>query len=281
MTMELVTGHAGAAHVSGADVGAFNAGTIGSGTYILASSLPVLSMLDANTLEVPVCEILAEGRHVRITAAENVTIESGSQTGYRNDIVYLRYNLDSGTGEETATLVVAKGTTVANQSDVVDPTTAYSSASILNGASTVDIALVRVSLAGLTPSPAWVVGTFDNVDDSINALGNRVDALETQLNGHHIYQGYFTKDVGTNATEGMIWTKAGFESTFHVQSGQFYTCAVFFANANYDAGHLGVVGSECWPSGTYAGWHARWTQSGSGNKAFQYLVVVPDSVSTV
>lgn len=203
MTMELVTGHAGTAHVSGADVGAFNAGTIGSGTYILTSSLPALSMLDANTLEVPVCEILAEGRHVRITAAENVTIESGSQTGYRNDIVYLRYNLDSGTGEETATLVVAKGTTVASQSDVVDPTTAYSSASILNGASTVDIALVRVSLAGLTPTPEWVVGNWIPGDaravvlyDNAAGTNNTITLSESAANFEYI-DIYYGKLDGT------------------------------------------------------------------------------------
>ena len=279
MAMELVTGHAGAAHVSGADVGAFNAGTIGSGTYILASSLPVLSMLDANTLEVPVCEILAEGRHVRITAAENVTIESGSQTGYRNDIVYLRYNLDSGTGEETATLVVAKGTTVANQSDVVDPTTAYSSASILNGASTVDIALIRVSLAGLTPSPEWAVGTLAALGDSVTDLQTK---FETHVNGCHIYQGTFTKPLGnTSVTETTIWTKADFESTFNVSSGKYYGCSVFFSNGNYNAGALGVVGSECWTSGSFAGWHARWTQGATASKQFNYLVVVPDNASTV
>ena len=211
MTMELVTGHAGAAHVSGADVGAFNAGTIGSGIYILASSLPVLSMLDANTLEVPVCEILAEGRHVRITAAENVTIESGSQTGYRNDIVYLRYDLDSGTGEETATLVVAKGTTVASQSDVVDPTTAYSSASILNGASTVDIALVRVSLAGLTPTPEWVVGNWIPYDARAvvlydNASGtNAAITLSDSAANYEYIDVYYGKLDGTSG--GYAYTR--------------------------------------------------------------------------
>lgn len=160
MSMELVTGHAGAAHVSGADVGAFNAKTIGSGTYILDSELPALTMTDANTLTVPVCEVLAQGRHVRITAPESVTIESGSQTGYRNDIVFLRYTLESTTSVETVELVPVTGTTVASQSDVVDPTTEYSSASILDGATTVDIPLVRVTLSGLTPAAEWVVGNW-------------------------------------------------------------------------------------------------------------------------
>lgn len=275
MTMELVTGHAGTAHVSGADVGAFNAGTIGSGTYILASSLPVLSMLDANTLEVPVCEILAEGRHVRITAAENVTIESGSQTGYRNDIVYLRYNLDSGTGEETATLVVAKGTTVANQSDVVDPTTAYSSASILNGASTVDIALVRVSLAGLTPTPGWVV----SARDSVTALVGDVAGLASAL-PYHVYTGEINKDFGsTSINICTIWSLSTFQTTFNTTEP--WSCAVFFFNRNGSLS-VGTMTAEYWASNfNPSGWRCRVQSNTTGTKSIGYLVLVPNSVSTI
>ena len=266
MTMELVTGHAGAAHVSGADVGAFNAGTIGSGTYILASSLPVLSMLDANTLEVPVCEILAEGRHVRITAAENVTIESGSQAGYRNDIVYLRYNLDSGTGEETATLVVAKGTTVANQSDVVDPTTAYSSASILDGASTVDIELIRVSLAGLTPTPEWVVGSQGTLETAFATMPR-------------IYTGYLSPNVGSSVVKYQLWSTSSFESAFNTSAA--YRCGVILTNGDSYAHDLGPLCSEYRNSGGNTGWYARWSNSRSGVTTFRYVVIVPAEYSTV
>lgn len=243
MTMELVTGHAGAAHVSGADVGAFNAGTIGSGTYILASSLPVLSMLDANTLEVPVCEILAEGRHVRITAAENVTIESGSQTGYRNDIVYLRYNLDSGTGEETATLVVAKGTTVANQGDVVDPTTAYSSASILNGASTVDIALVRVKLAGLTPTPEWVVSSQDTLDTAWGVLKGIVHVERVPVT--------ITRTLGQSANV-VAPAVAGYKFVCWVATATIgWTAPTYIASADHASSQVFVAAST-YSSGTGA-----------------------------
>lgn len=279
MTMELVTGHAGAAHVSGADVGAFNAGTIGSGTYILASSLPVLSMLDANTLEVPVCEILAEGRHVRITAAENVTIESGSQAGYRNDIVYLRYNLDSGTGEETATLVVAKGTTVANQSDVVDPTTAYSSASILDGASTVDIELIRVSLAGLTPTPEWVVGSMDSADNRLDDAETGIAGLATQLNGSHIYGGSIVRNQASSGTTCRIWSKNEFMNTFHTSNPGL--CGVCISDG--EAAVLGVVMcAQYWSGGSDPGWFAKYVSSiSSGQRRYNYIVVVPSEVSTV
>ena len=279
MTMELVTGHAGAAHVSGADVGAFNAGTIGSGIYILASSLPVLSMLDANTLEVPVCEILAEGRHVRITAAENVTIESGSQTGYRNDIVYLRYDLDSGTGEETATLVVAKGTTVASQSDVVDPTTAYSSASILNGASTVDIALVRVSLAGLTPTPEWVVGNWIPGDaravvlyDNAAGTNNTITLSESAADFEYI-EIYYGKLDGTSG--GYAYTRV------YNPDGK----RVVFQQVNTPPYNVQIITSKILVSNDSVTWDIRgmtltynvqtgaWSYGGEENRQLIYRVV--------
>jgi len=275
MTMELVTGHAGAAHVSGADVGAFNAGTIGDGTYILASSLPVLSMLDANTLEVPVCEILAEGRHVRITAAESVTIESGSQTGYRNDIVYLRYNLDSGTGEETATLVVANGTTVANQSDVVDPTTEYSSASILDGATTVDIPFARIRLAGLTPTPEWVVENMDSTDSRLDDAETGIAGLTTQLHNTHIYAGSIVRNYG-GGQDLTVWTDAQFKSSFNTtQPGQ---CAVALSNGDGSAQFHDIVAARYqvnqWKMYLFSA-------ASAGPFRINYIVCVPAEYSTI
>lgn len=102
------------------------------------------------------------------------------------------------------------------------------------------------------------------------------------IGGLHMYQGTFTKNVGSSSTtEATIWQKATFESTFNVKSGDYGKCSVFFSNGNYNAGALGPVGSECVTSGTYAGWHARWTVGATGGKQFNYLVVVPAASSTV
>lgn len=289
MAMELVTGHAGAAHVSGADVGAFNAKTIGNATYILDAELPTLTMEDANTLIIPVCEILAEGRHVRITAPETVTIESGSQTGYRNDIVFLRYTLEPTTSIETIELVPVTGTTVASQSDVVDPTTEYSSASILDGAATVDIPFARIRLAGLTPTPEWVIEYQNNVNSAFSRL-NTIEATTSnvaiKIGNCHIYSGTLTQDVGSGTHyEATIWQSSVFNSTFHcTNAGQ---AQVFFVNGDAGAGGStssyggGVWGAEFWSQGSYMGWHVRFQSGVTGNRRIDYLVIVPDEYSTV
>lgn len=276
MAIELVTGHAGAAHVSGADVGAFNAKTIGDATYILDAALPTLTMADANTLTVPVCEVLAQGRHVRITAPESVTIESGSQTGYRNDIVFLRYTLESTTSVESVELVPVTGTTVASQSDVVDPTTEYSSASILDGATTVDIPLVRVKLDGLTPTPEWTVGTFAALGDSVTELQAK---FGTHLNGCHIYQGSQTITVGAARTIN-VFSPNDFISTFNVDSTTHATmCYVNFVNGDYGANSHHITSTQY---GSSSGWSMYLDGNATaGGFRVNYIVIVPDAYSTV
>ena len=276
MTMELVTGHAGAAHVSGADVGAFNAKTIGDATYILDAALPTLTMTDANTLTVPVCEVLAQGRHVRITAPESVTIESGSQTGYRNDIVFLRYTLESTTSVESVELVPVTGTTVASQPDVVDPTTEYSSASILDGATTVDIPFVRVKLAGLTPTPEWAVGTFAALGDSVTELETK---FETHINGCHIYQGSQTITVGAARTIN-VFPPSDFIATFNVDTiAHAGMCYVNFVNGDYGANAHHITSTQY---GSTSGWSMYLDANAtSGGFRVNYIVIVPDDFSTI
>lgn len=239
MAMELVTGHAGAAHVSGVDVGAFNAKTIGNATYILDAELPTLTMTDANTLTVPVCEVLAQGRHVRITAPESVTIESGSQTGYRNDIVFLRYTLESTTSVESVELVPVTGTTVASQSDVVDPTTEYSSASILDGATTVDIPFVRIRLAGLTPTPEWIVSSQDTLDTAWGVLKGIVHVERVPVT--------ITRTLGQSANV-VAPAVAGYKFVCWVATATSgWTAPTYIASANSASSQVFVAAS------TYSG----------------------------
>lgn len=163
MAIELVTGHAGAAHVSSADAGALNAGVFGKGAYWLGGkdAKPKVVMSDANHVSIGPCELLIHGRHIRITSAETVAIASGAQTGNRNDLVYLEYTFDSSTATENIALKVAKGSTVSGTAK--DPNLPYPT-SILDGATTADIALVRVTISELTPTPELLLESFNQLD---------------------------------------------------------------------------------------------------------------------
>lgn len=168
MAIELVTGHSGAAHVSGADAGAMHAGICGSDSYVLGA-VPSVTMSDANTLVIQPCDLMVEGRHVRLSGTNTLSIRSGAQTGKRNDLVYVRYAYDSSTGTESAKLGVKEGTTATTATDpALD-----NPSSVLDGATIADVAICRVSLDALTPTATWLLPQLP----TLAALGDSVSPV--------------------------------------------------------------------------------------------------------
>lgn len=147
MTVELITGHAGAAHISGADAGWYNAGTVGAGKYVMDTGAQLeATVQSANLITIGVGDAVFEGRHVRVSVVENVAIDNGAQGMNRNDIICIRYAYDSTLDVESASIVVLKGT--ASSGTAVDPD--IPSGSILEGASTAYMPLWRIPISGIT-----------------------------------------------------------------------------------------------------------------------------------
>ena len=154
MTIELITGHAGSAHISAADDGWLNVGIVGEGKYVLDTGTQfACNVQSANLVTIGIGDALFEGRHVRVSATENVAIDNGAQGVNRNDIICIKYEYDSGTSVETASLAVIKGT--ASSSTPTDPT--IPSGSILEGATAAYMPLWRIPISGIT------VGTPENM----------------------------------------------------------------------------------------------------------------------
>lgn len=148
MTMNLITGKAGAPHITSSDQGAMQAGLVGNGNYLLQGGdgkFPAVTMQSANKALVPVLNLVIEGRYARVTAAETVTIESGVTGRNRNDLICVKYTRDSN-NIETIALAVLKGT--ATSGTAADPT--VPSGSILNNSGTVWIPIVRIPISGIT-----------------------------------------------------------------------------------------------------------------------------------
>ncbi|MGE8650648.1 hypothetical protein ACOI8O_02365 [Bifidobacterium adolescentis] len=148
MTMNLITGKAGAPHITSSDQGAIQAGLVGNGNYLLQGGdgkFPAVTMQSANKALVPVLNLVIEGRYARVTAAETVTIESGVTGRNRNDLICVKYTRDSN-NIETIALAVLKGT--ATSGTAADPT--VPSGSILNNSGTVWIPIARIPISGIT-----------------------------------------------------------------------------------------------------------------------------------
>lgn len=168
---ELITGRGGTDHVDSEDFGAFNAVTLGDGTYILSGCS--MAMKTATTLHIAAGELLMQGRHVRIKGAgEDVDVAVGT-TGYnRNDIVALHYKQEGGI--ESVSVEVVAGTPTTGAAS--DPE--LGGGSILNGDAEAYAAIARVPIAGLAPSePVVLVGGLKSnsqLAKSISALGDSV-----------------------------------------------------------------------------------------------------------
>lgn len=148
MTMNLITGKAGAPHITSSDQGAMQAGLVGNGNYLLQGSdgkFPAVTMQSANKALIPVLNLVIEGRYARVTAAETVTIESGVTGRNRNDLICVKYARGSD-NIETIALAVLKGT--ATSGTAADPT--VPSGSILNNSGTVWIPIARIPISGIT-----------------------------------------------------------------------------------------------------------------------------------
>lgn len=148
MTMNLITGKAGAPHITSSDQGAMQAGLVGNGNYLLQGDdgkFPAVTMQSANKALIPVLNLVIEGRYARVTAAETVTIESGITGRNRNDLICVKYTRDSN-NIETIALAVLKGT--ATSGTAADPT--VPSGSILNNSGTVWIPIARIPISGIT-----------------------------------------------------------------------------------------------------------------------------------
>ena len=150
MAEHLITGYAGAGHVTSADAGLFNAGVCGSGRYVMeATGQFPYTLVSNNSIKIGSGDLVDQGRHINIPTNTEVTlaIDNGSQGKTRIDVVAMRYSKDTGTGIESAALVLLKGTEVASGST---PTpAAVTQGNIFEGASTDDTPLYYITIDNL------------------------------------------------------------------------------------------------------------------------------------
>ena len=146
MTIELVDGKAGVAHISSEDKAIIHQAKFLS---LMWCSTGVTRQVhdgqcEQGTIGTGCASI--QGLDWHITAAESVTISNGSQGMKRNDIICAHYHRDSSTGVEKVELVVLKGTP--NATAAADPT--IPSGKILSGAVDAYMPLWRIPLDGIT-----------------------------------------------------------------------------------------------------------------------------------
>lgn len=169
MTVELITGKAGTPHVSSDDIGAMQAGLVGYGNYLLQAkdgTFPKMTLKDNNHVTVPVMNLILEGRYTRVTAADEVTIQSGTSGQKRNDLICLKYTRDSSQVEKVEWVVLKGTNTTGTPADPSVP-----SGSIIDGSATAYAKIARVSLNGITASaPVMLATNLPPIGDSVTPI---------------------------------------------------------------------------------------------------------------
>ena len=147
MTIELVDGKAGTAHISSEDKAIIHQAKFGAGDMVFEwGDAMSCTMQSANKVVIGTGCASIQGLDWHITNPETVTIQSGSSGKNRNDIICVHYHRETSTGVEKVELVAFKG--VPSDGAAVDPT--IPSAKILNGAADAYMPLWRIPLTGIT-----------------------------------------------------------------------------------------------------------------------------------
>lgn len=148
--LHLVTGYKGTAHVTSADIGVFNAMTMGADDYVLTKGKRFeAQIVSNNAVRIYDGSLMMNGRQVNLDSGSylDAIISNGTSGMRRHDIIAIRYEVNAESGIESVSLVVGEGTPSA--STPTDPAISYPN-SILDGATTHDMPLYRVVLNGLT-----------------------------------------------------------------------------------------------------------------------------------
>lgn len=147
MTIELVDGKAGVAHISSEDKAIIHQAKFSKSDVVYDwGDVFKCSMSSSNRATVGTGCASIQGLDWHITSAESVTISNGSQGMKRNDIICAHYNRNPKTGNELVELVVLKGTP--NATAAADPK--VPSGKILSGAVDAYMPLWRIPLDGIT-----------------------------------------------------------------------------------------------------------------------------------
>ena len=147
MTIELVDGKAGVAHISSEDKAIIHQAKFSKSDVVFDwGDAFKCSMSSSNRATIGTGCASIQGLDWHITAAESVTISNGSQGMKRNDIICAHYHRDSKTGNENVSLTVLKGSP--NATTAADPT--IPSGKILSGAVDAYMPLWRIPLDGIT-----------------------------------------------------------------------------------------------------------------------------------
>lgn len=242
MSANIITGYTGTRHITPSMDAAVFRGIIGEGSYIMNEGDKVEgSMPDINSFVVGGGIVSLQGRQIQIRQ-ETLAVDTCA-TGYRRiDLIALRWEHDSVSSVDSAALVVIKGTPVSSGNEPAVPD--YSTGSIDEGASRVDLPLYRVDLEGGSVTFSLMATRIDT--DLFNMM------IPDGAGAHNsLYRG---KYLGTEVTA---------EQYAHIEDGTFHDLFI---------GDYWTIGGFNWRIADFD----YWLHAGDTECTTHHVVIVPD-----
>lgn len=148
MGANIITGYTGTRHITPAMDAAVYRSTFGPDSYILSDGNQLAgSMPSVNEFTVLDGLVSMQGHQIQVTQ-ETLSVDTCANGYKRIDLVCMRFEHDNNSQIDSASLIVIKGTEVADPNDPTMPS--YNTGDIDSGASVVDFPLYRIDLAGST-----------------------------------------------------------------------------------------------------------------------------------
>lgn len=167
MGANIITGYTGTRHITPAMDAAVYRSTFGPDSYILSDGNQLAgSMPSVNEFTVLDGLVSMQGHQIQVTQ-ETLSVDTCANGYKRIDLVCMRFEHDNDTQIDSASLIVIKGTEVADPNDPTVPS--YNTGDIDSGASVVDFPLYQINLAGSSV-------TFAQISE---VLAGTIEGLET------------------------------------------------------------------------------------------------------
>lgn len=248
MTIELVDGKAGTAHISSEDKAIIHQAKFSKSDVVFDwGDAFKCSMSSSNRATIGTGCASIQGLDWHITAAESVTISNGSQGMKRNDIICAHYHRNSSgdtgdVGIESVELTVLKGTP--NATAAADP--AIPSGNILSGAVDAYQPLWRIPLDGITVgTPVRLFTPRSGLWDSVTLTkpnDNWDVDYRTAFVGGMLIVAFHAIRVNTDWTAPRIWDTSklfrlptGLEAAFEVHCATVSNSSVGLHNVEVQA----------------------------------------------
>ncbi len=215
MGANIITGYTGTRHITPAMDAAVYRSAFGSDSYILSDGNQLAgSMPSVNEFTVLDGLVSMQGHQIQVTQ-ETLSIDTCANGYKRIDLVCMRFEHDNNSQVDSASLIVIKGTEVADPNDPVVPS--YNTGDIDSGASKVDFPLYEIDLAGSSVSFSQIAKIVASTIQGLETLvlttasfsGLPQTITDDRINSNHIVVKSILSNPGVQTGEWTITTTNG------------------------------------------------------------------------